>query len=248
MVDMKRIRKIGLCLGIAFALGAFGAVSAMALPDFVPKNGFPVKFKGTSGASTLETTGKNTISCTSLSTLGAWLATMLADVHFVFHGCTSKGFFGETANCTTPGASTGLILTKLLLAHLYYIKKEAKPPVGVLVLPLTGKVQAEFKCNTFPEAKVVVEGEVVGEIPATNAKGEKQLNEAKSSLELNFKQTGGKQEIQTVLLLATLLEAGFMEKVHLTSKVEGIETSESGETGSGSATLEPAGETAEIQA
>jgi hypothetical protein len=240
---MKRISIVGLCLAAVCAFSAVTVASASAaLPEFILKSGksFPITFDFSSGKGKLtpHSTLLPIIECESDLGKGTITGSMLAKITtLTYHECHIQG---SPHTCTTSGQPTGLIVgSVVLMVHLGYIKKngEAGKETGFLVKPETGTVNAEFECEGLAE-KVVVEGEVVGQVTSN-------LNEFRETATITFSQGAkrGEQAIETFELLSGLPEPLFMTGVRLTAlggpaSLASVETIE----------LLPSGETVEIKA
>jgi hypothetical protein len=116
----------------------------------------------------------------------------------IFEGkCVQKINGGANETCTEP------IETKRILAELGLISSSNKT-VAILLAPSEGSTEfAKLKCGAN-ETKVG--GVIVGEIPAENAKLEKQYNVEREELEVIFATNPAgtnKQAITTIFLLGT---------------------------------------------
>jgi hypothetical protein len=189
---MKRIRLLGLTLLAVFALGALAAQGAMAEnPTILPEAASSATFTGTStSAPTLQTTSKQTITCTKAKTKGGFTSSSGGTITLDFEGCKK-----ESSACTGAGEATEVILTGGKF-ELVDVLPSGTLDLGVLVTPEEGgKNQVTFKCGIIT---TVVTGQVIG--VADNAKGEllKSLEKGKEFI-LLFKNNGtvGEQAIKT---------------------------------------------------
>ncbi len=94
-----------------------------------------------------------------------------------------------SSTCTSAGAGSGEIVTNSLKGEFVYISEGAKT-VGQELQPETsGGLFAEFVCKgSLINETLKVKGTLLGEVPSA------QLNEMRSSFEVNFKQTKGTEE------------------------------------------------------
>jgi hypothetical protein len=202
---MSKIKTTGLAIVAVCALSALVATSAFALPEF--KSTANTTYTGTNLTTpTLKAKQlgvEGTISCEKAAAKGEIINNSMETKKNVveFTGKCEQTIGSSKSTCTEP------ITTKELTGTLGYIKKEAKPPVGLLLKPTVGKIFAEPVCGG---SKTNVEGEIVGEFTAAS------LNKSQTKFQLNFAATGVSQSVKTFLLLPEV----FMENVHL--QVEGF--------------------------
>jgi hypothetical protein len=169
---MRSIKVLGLAFIAALALSAVGAGSASALL-FLVKGGaasesFTVKNLNSSAKpATLETAGKNTVTCNSVLGKGTILnkTDVAQKILFTFHECTdSLGSSCQSAN-EPSGLITTLDLDGLLITTL-------NDKYGVVVLAEKGNL-AEFTCGSgLFEVKIAVSGTVAGEFTETLAESQ----------------------------------------------------------------------------
>jgi hypothetical protein len=105
--NMKRIQVVGLCVVAAFAFSAIAVTSAFAEPEFTKgSKAFPLGFTSLGGKVNFNT-AKHTIECESVLDTGTILAqptttsSMLGDVEFTFHKCTTN-VIKAGIPCTSP--------------------------------------------------------------------------------------------------------------------------------------------------
>jgi hypothetical protein len=161
--------KIKYLVAASLAVSAMWAVAAAsasaAAPEFAPESGtFPINFTSTSGASTLETTGGETVTCESSTGEGSITGEKASKVKFHFKGCTST-FFGLPVSCKSSGAEAKEIVTKELSGELGISSADKTKVVNDLKGEGEGQVVAEFECGEKNTVKVT--GSVIAELPAT---------------------------------------------------------------------------------
>jgi len=168
---MRSIKVLGLAFVALLALSVVGVGSASALLFLVTgasSETFNVNNLNTSAKpATLETAGKNTVTCPSVLGKGTILnKTDVAEkILFTFHGCTDS----LGSSCQSSGEPSGLITT-LDLDGLLITTLGGK--YGIVVLAEKGNL-AEFTCGSgIVEVKIVVTGTVVGEFTETKAESE----------------------------------------------------------------------------
>lgn len=218
---MKRIRIVGLCLVAVFAVSAV-AVSSASASNFLfvePKTGgFPTLFLSHGGEAKLVTVGGTEVKCTAVDNHGFVESPTLGLVLISFLNCSTKvSIF--TVKCTNT-ANEGEIDV-----HLKFHLGKALPSGNPAVLFLLPGGKFEFKCTSL--ATVVVEGEVVGLLLETGTSNPLKPGVGYETVELSFKQTGGKQEDQT-FDLSPLNEE--MTGVHLKSSLNGGTVEEAAES------------------
>jgi hypothetical protein len=196
-----------MCLAAVFAFGAMAVASASASElEFKPESGaFPVLFHSLDGEGKLETAGGTEIKCTELHTHGDIQSAHLGKVHLLFLGC-KENLFGTSCHTGTLGSGEVLVQAEfhLGLAH----KGTITNIPAVLVLPGT----VTLICN-FGLAKIVVTGEVIGEITS-------KLNEQGEHLTLKFEHEAGKVGTQNLLEFLLSL-GGSLMTADLKSSVNG---------------------------
>jgi hypothetical protein len=239
IIDMKRI--IGLIAVLAsaataaLALAAVAATNASAQPEFLGLAGVSdIHFTGEGGLATLRAKRggmEGTVECHKLLVSGLILVpSMLIDkILFHFHTGCEETLNGTKTECTEP------ILSKLLMGDLGWTKNTAPlTPVGILLRPETGKVNASVTCGSNV---TTVEGEIVIEIPETS-KTVNQYNTFLTKYELVVKSTNA--NTQETPETFELLGGPFMTGVKL--KVEGFFGEGATENGSSTITLAHDGE------
>ena len=223
---MTRNRAAGLVLAVAVLLCASTTgVASAALPEFSAPGGFPVKFKGTSGAAALE---KVDVHCSSSTSEGELVSTKSAKKVIVrFKGCKLM-FLSLGFPCHSLGAKAEEVVTPNLQGKAVYIKEAAPKEAGVVYQAEGGGWLARFECVIMEGVEketetVVVDGLVIAKVPAKNAKGEEQYDRELTSLEEVFAQKEGAQ------VPGEYVEEGF--KVKATPSCE-LKAGEGGATGS----------------
>src|SRR4029077_12897684 len=173
-------RSVLLTLVALFAVAAVAAASASAaLPEFA-SNSFPVAFKITSGAVTLQTKGGHSVTCKASATSSELSNHKeLQGVTVTYMGCKAS-----EAACSSAGAKSEEVITHALIARLVYINKATKE-VGVLYKPASGTTVAEFSCGS---TKYALTGSVIAKVP------HEQINNSRTSFTWEFKQKSGVQE------------------------------------------------------
>jgi hypothetical protein len=169
---MKIARLAGLALVAMLAMGlvvASGAIAASSNPLFLP---IGQGVSGTSGLSLL-TAGGGFVGCKKDSFSGATVSSSLLVANIVVHflECESGPSLASTLKCTSiksVGSTTpGLLLTKTLHGILGLILPSKE--IGLLVLPVTGKIFVEFAetknaAGELCSKESKVTGSVAGEI------------------------------------------------------------------------------------
>jgi len=184
----RKIGRVGLALAAMLLIGAISAGAASAA-KFEANPSFPVKFTGKGGVGLLETKGGHSVTCTSGEVSGEVSgATAIAGVSVQFKGCFAEHI--PALPCTTSGKASGEIETNTIVG-----KPVNLDPLGVqvgLLLEASAGVFAEFTCKSSAgpipvEEDVTVTGSLIGQVKTT------QLNEFRSTLNLEFVQAGGNQ-------------------------------------------------------
>lgn len=215
MKTMKRIKirglcLMGLCLTAVFALAAAGSASA-APPTllFLPESHkFPYHFVGTGGKTNLETIGGSVVTAEKTDVLALVLSPTLFDLKIEF--LEVKEQLGTA--CHNDGKANALLVS--LLGHLGFAD-----PGNVPAVLLDVPNGFEFECaGGF--AKIKVRGSVIGEIASPG------LNTASELERIVFKQTAGKQALQTFLLGGQTIPG-----LHQESDLDNIGFEESGQEG-----------------
>ena len=178
---MTRARTLGLCCMVVFAVSATLTASASAvLPEFVGP--FPTPFTAKSGATTLETVKKATITCATDTAIGEVSGPKSGVETITFSGCELVTL---SIPCNSVGLPPGEIVTAPLLMTLGYIsgpKKEA----GIDLSTATGGPLMTFLCGPL---RVLVDGSVIGKITPVN-----KLVKPPAHFMLKFVQAAGKQK------------------------------------------------------
>jgi hypothetical protein len=230
---MKRIRIAGLCLtGLCLmSVSAFGTVASASATEVLyelSKGAFPATFKSEGKeTSTLETVGKEKISCKETKDEGSigggseTKSAHLGTVNITFTGCTA---LGGLAKCQS-GSTSGEIKLSSVVYHLG-LADPGDIPAQLLLIP-TG---FSFKCSALGiEEEVKVTGEVIGELQ--NAKGETaKAGESAKEGKLVFAQEKGKQKYTEFLLSLTKPENELMTKQQLASAKGGGASEQSGQS------------------
>jgi hypothetical protein len=235
-----------------FAFSAIAVTSAFAEPEFTKgSKAFSIGFTSLGGKVDFNTL-KHTIECESVLDTGTILAqpniisSMLGDVQFTFHKCTTN-VIKEGILCTTSGQHSGLILTPTYLYHLGSLKFSSSGK-NVLFEILTNPA-TKFVCGSgLEESKISVTGQEVGVIPEKNKAGENQFNNVRKTFEFVFTQSAAGTPTYNILELTLPLE--LMTLQELTTVIEsilGTETEKESEVASGIETLS-GGETVELKA
>ncbi len=180
---MKRMRILGLAVVAVFAVTAFAASSALALPEFgrcIAKAGGKyadgnctvkaAKGKGTNefvktiekknftsagGAGVLETESGTRVECTAQSATGEFKGTTsFKEVKNVVARFTGCTLPLLGAQCGTAGSAAGEIVTQKLTGKLGYISKASKTVGQELKPEVKGGAFVTFECSSA--AKIVV--------------------------------------------------------------------------------------------
>lgn len=228
VVRMKLARLVGLCLVAAFMFSAVAVASASAKEVLyeLSTGTFPATFTSTGGASTLETVGKEKISCTAVknkgtigsATEGSGKTAHLGLVGITFTGCSAVGGLAKCQNVSTKGT--------IELASVEFHLGLADPgnlPAQLLLVSVT------FTCEALGISKEIkVKGSIIGIIKKSNGEPPV-IGEEVEKAELVFEQTGGKQKFTEFLLSLTKPENELMTGQHLTTTIEG-KSEESGQS------------------
>jgi hypothetical protein len=193
-----------LALAVAALFGLPGAASAQE----IHLSGV-TSFSGSSGASSLQTSGEPTISCTAKTVSGSFNtgSTTTGTYTIVDSGCTAA-FFGIKANCNTSGASSGT-LTEHGIFHA--ITLPSSKTAYMYTLEATTIICAGFSNTT-------VAGTVIGTItsPACgvssksltlvfNASGSTQEHKSYTGVNYNLTaQTGAGSKVEAGLTTGTI--------------------------------------------
>jgi hypothetical protein len=181
-----KIGSVGLALVAMLLLGAIAAGAASAA-RFEASPGFPVKFSGEGKVGLLETKGGHSVTCTSAKASGEVSGEhAVANVSVAFKGCFAE--HAPALACTTSGRASGEIVTNTIVGEPVNLGPGGLQ-VGLLLKP-SGEVFAEFTCESGPlsvKETLKVTGSVIGQVKTT------ELNEFRSSLDLEFVQAAGVQ-------------------------------------------------------
>jgi hypothetical protein len=186
---MDRSRKLGragLALVAAFLLSGIAAASASAA-EFNAEPSFPVKFTASGGPGFLETAKGRAVTCLETGGSGeVSSATEVKNVSVHFKECFAEHV--ALLKCGS-GKVSGEIVTNAIKARPVDLNA-AHTEAGLLLEPETaGGLFVEFKCEFGPVKETLkVKGSVIGKVPTA------QLNEFRSSLALEFKETKGSPE------------------------------------------------------
>lgn len=157
------------------------------------------KFTSTSGAGTLETASAKKVTCESDTNSGAITGPKAGNVKVIFKGCKLSGTFP----CKSPTAmNAGEILTSQLTMSLGFINDSTTPKEAGIALKsaVTGENIANIECEIVIEKgekptieTVEVKGSVIGKITPNS---EETQSPSEKTFTLQFKQSGGKQEVE----------------------------------------------------
>jgi hypothetical protein len=193
---MRRISSLAIAaLAVVGALaGAAATAASAAEPIFervvvTPvKEGEKISYTAVGAKVSLETVGKNKITCLTSAGKGAITGPSALNMSITFKGCESSA-----TKCTSTGAAEGEILTTAFEGKLGNLKSGSTPGVAFF----QGKEKstaAEFACGT---TKVKLTGGVVGPI-STVGKVESKLTlsyTAKSGIQLFESLFGGPLDV-----------------------------------------------------
>jgi len=240
---MNRVKLVGLCVGVTFAVGAVVSAPASALPEFgrcVAKAGGKYKentcqkklagggferlkgvgailktgFTSASGKVVFENAAGARVECETGTDRGVYKApTAVEHVMFMFRECKEPALGVE---CKTPGAALGEIITRELKGKLGYINKPKKE-VGLSLTPaVKNGIFVEFECGAGV-LKFVVAGKAGDSVIAAIIP----VNIMTINFILTFKQAGGvnipaKFAVGAVDVLEVSVNGGAFEPVGLT--------------------------------
>lgn len=184
-----KIGRLSLALAAVLLLGAIAANVASAA-EFQAKPSFPVKFTGEGGVGLLETKAGHSVTCKQTTATGEIANTTAVGgltVHF-------KECFAEhlpALPCTSAEAKvSGEIVTNTIVGTPIDLDP-LHVQVGLLLeSSAAGGVFAKFTCENTAlgvNEEIKVTGKVIGQVKTT------QLNEFRSTLNLEFVQGGGVQ-------------------------------------------------------
>jgi hypothetical protein len=172
---MKRIRIVGPCLVIVFALSAAAASAAWAAaPEFLNKNHEAVvkrHFASKGGLAKLESAG-TVVECKSNSATGEIEKgggnKDVANVVVTFVECASTNKKKEKCKVHTKG-QVETIITSTLKGELGLVSTtEAKSGVGLDLVPAKGKLFVELEGTCLPTPRIPVTGSIIGEVTPVN--------------------------------------------------------------------------------
>lgn len=182
-----KIGSLSLALVAMLLLGAVVA-SAASAAEFKAEPSFSVKFTAKGGAGLLETKAGHSVTCTETEGSGEVNSPVtVAGVTVHFKGCFAEHL--PALPCTTSGHPSGEIVTNLIKGtpvDLDALHVQA----GLLLEPESGATFAKFVCesSSLPvNEELEVTGSVIGQVKTT------ELNEFRSTLNLEFVQAGGVQ-------------------------------------------------------
>lgn len=179
--------RIGLALAAMLLLSAIAAGAASAA-KFEASPSFPVKFSGEGKVGLLETKKGHSVTCTSAKASGEVAGIeAVTSVTVAFKGCFAE--HAPALACTTSGKASGEIVTNGIAGKPVDLDP-LHLQAGLLLEPASGEVFAEFVCEYAPlsvKETLTVTGSVIGQVKTT------ELNEFRSSLDLEFVQAAGVQ-------------------------------------------------------
>lgn len=182
-----KIATLASALVAVLLLGAIAA-SAASAAEFQAKPSFPVKFTGEGKAGLLETKGGHSVTCKETTASGeVESATSVGGLTVHFKGCFAEHV--PALPCST-GAVSGEIVTNTIVAKAIDLDPLHAQAGLLLESSASGGVFAEFTCENTTLAvkeKIKVTGSVIGQVKTT------ELNEFRSTLDLEFAQAGGVQ-------------------------------------------------------
>lgn len=146
---MKRLNLLGVVLMAVFALSAFAATAAFALPEHLPKGAWTGKNDGT-GKPKLETAAKSVIECGKAKGSGEDTSDTLGKFTIDFEECKTPSFFN--AACNSAGDASGVILSTGEYHYVY----DTLSPLGIAILFLPN--ETTFECASFLKTKVKSQG------------------------------------------------------------------------------------------
>lgn len=183
-----KIGRLSLALAAVLLLGAIAANVASAA-EFQAKPSFPVKFTGEGGAGLLETKAGHSVTCKRTKATGEVAnATAVGGLTVHFEECFAEHLVPLT--CTGGGGVSGEIVTNTIVGTPVDLDPLHVQAGLLLESSAAGGVFAEFTCENTAlgvKEKIKVTGQVIGQVKTT------QLNEFRSTLNLEFVQGGGVQ-------------------------------------------------------
>jgi hypothetical protein len=140
------------CVGFAHGKGAY---------NFLPGPGAAPKLAGRLGVTTLETTGKAKITCSSGTSSGEYTAAKTLTMTLTLSGCERAS---NHQPCQSVGGASGQIVTNALEGTLGFINI-AKPSVGLDLARQPALATFECTAPGLPGKELLtVEGSVIGQI------------------------------------------------------------------------------------
>jgi hypothetical protein len=225
---MKTMRIIGACFVTVFALSAITAASASAkLPQILfkePAGGFPGTFTSVNlpapkNVGRFETAGGTKIECTGQTDKGTIESAHLGKVEVKFTGCSTE-VLGSKLECESSGAGKGNIAIPLEF-HLGLEHTSTSTTVPALLLLLPGGLSGSFtfKCGGSLMT-IVAKGNL--NCLLTDLEGKEVVKEhAYTSLQLNCRQSKGKQNSTEFLLSLVAEGERLMTGGHLSWSLNG---------------------------
>lgn len=181
------IGKLSLALVAVLMLGVIAASSASAA-EFQAKPSFPVKFTAKGGAGLLETKGGHSVTCKETTASGeVAAATSVAGLTVHFKGCFAEHL---AALPCASGEIEGEIVTNTIVGKPIDLDALHVQAGLLLESSASGGVFAKFTCESSSlgvSEEITVTGAVIGQVKTT------ELNEFRSTLDLEFVQAGGVQ-------------------------------------------------------
>jgi hypothetical protein len=161
------------CLGFAREKGTY---------NFLPGPGTAPKLSGHLGATTLETTGKAKISCSSGASTGEYTGAKTLTMTVTLSGCERAS---NHQACQSVGGASGQIVTNALEGTLGFINV-AKPSVGLDLAHAPALASFECTAPGLPGKELLtVEGSVIGQIA--------KIDEMVSAFTITFTGRAGRQ-------------------------------------------------------
>jgi hypothetical protein len=174
-----RYKMLGLCLIAVFALSAIASATASAAaPEFLnAKKEVPLKAKFTAetGAYTFNVEKEIVITCAANTYSGEITgAKTVGGIKLILTGCKASEKKGTPCTIHSAGAKAGEIVTSALKGTLGKVAKaEAPSEVGEALLPAVGNTWTEVESVCLRPGLVKIEGTVIGEIPSSSIKMQK---------------------------------------------------------------------------
>lgn len=184
-----KIARLASALVAVLLLGAIAAGSATAA-EFQAKPSFPVKFNGEGKAGLLETKGGHSVTCKETTASGeVENAGSVGGLTVHFKGCFAEHLPALPCTSASPAVS-GEITTNTIVGKPIDLDPLHAQAGLLLESSAAGGVFAEFTCKNTSlgvNEEIKVTGSVIGQVKTT------ELNEFRSTLDLEFAQAGGVQ-------------------------------------------------------